>query len=265
MSLSVPGALSEGTSSTCSWATSSRRRRCSRSRPRRCVGRAMSSGSRWVYLPGAALDASVVVMRFDVGSGSGDWRLGHLHHHHRRRLRDVRRLRDAVRHRPPACATQRRHRPAARSRGAGGPDAGVRLLGSRGGFIALAAVTTYVVVRYHAIPLRWRISTTVLVAIVILATASGRYWDQMGTIASDADYNRTAETGGGRSGRAASVSTLDHPLLGVGPATSSGPRRCRPSLTVSSTVWACCGARRTTRSCRLARSWESRAWRCSSG
>src|SRR6185503_10555709 len=61
--------------------------------------------------------------------------------------------------------------------------------GSRGGFIALFAVVGFVVLRFSAIPLRWRLSATAVVAVIVLATASGQFWEQMGTIASETDYN----------------------------------------------------------------------------
>ena len=67
--------------------------------------------------------------------------------------------------------------------------------GSRGGFIALFAVVGFVVLRFSAIPLRWRLSATAVVAVIVLATASGQFWEQMGTITSETDYNHTSETG----------------------------------------------------------------------
>jgi len=76
--------------------------------------------------------------------------------------------------------------------------------GSRGGFIALGAVAVFIVFRYAAIPMRWRVSATALVAIVVVATASDQYWQQMGTITSEDDYNHTSEWAGCRSGAAAS-------------------------------------------------------------
>jgi O-antigen ligase len=89
--------------------------------------------------------------------------------------------------------------------------------GSRGGFIALAAVAIYVVLCFSAIPLRWRLSATALVAVVLIATASDQYWHQMGTIASDADYNHTAESGRLQIWSRGIGYMMDNPVLGVGP------------------------------------------------
>ena len=56
-------------------------------------------------------------------------------------------------------------------------------------------MTAFIVVRYRSIALGWRVGATALVAIIVLAAASERYWAQMSTILSDADYNRTDESG----------------------------------------------------------------------
>ena len=79
--------------------------------------------------------------------------------------------------------------------------------------------------RFSAIPLRWRLSATALVALVLLAAASDQYWQQMETIASDADYNHTAETGRLQIWRRGMGYMVDNPLFGVGPgnfATAEG-------------------------------------------
>jgi len=89
--------------------------------------------------------------------------------------------------------------------------------GSRGGFIALSAVAAFILLRYAAIPLRWRVSATALVAVVILGTASDRYWQQMGTITSEDDYNHTSETGRLQIWKRGIGYMLANPLLGVGP------------------------------------------------
>jgi O-antigen ligase len=89
--------------------------------------------------------------------------------------------------------------------------------GSRGGFMALVAVAGFVVLRYTGIPLRWRVSVTALVALIVFATATGQYWQQMGTIVSDSDYNRTDETGRLKIWQRGVGYLLHHPLLGVGP------------------------------------------------
>jgi O-antigen ligase len=88
--------------------------------------------------------------------------------------------------------------------------------GSRGGFLAILAMGAFVVIRYTAIAVRWRVSAFVLVALVFLAVASGEYWRQMGTIGSDADYNQTEESGRLQIWSRGIGYMLDNPLLGVG-------------------------------------------------
>ena len=83
----------------------------------------------------------------------------------------------------------------------------------------------YVVARFSAIPLRWRLSATALVAVTLLTTASDQYWQQMSTITSDTDYNHTSETGRLQIWHRGIGYMLDNPILGVGPgnfATAEG-------------------------------------------
>jgi O-antigen ligase len=89
--------------------------------------------------------------------------------------------------------------------------------GSRGGFIALVALSAFIVLRYTAIALRWRIAALALVALVVVTTASEQYWTQMGTILSDADYNRTDESGRMQIWHRGVGYMLRHPVFGVGP------------------------------------------------
>jgi O-antigen ligase len=89
--------------------------------------------------------------------------------------------------------------------------------GSRGGLIALGVVVAFVLVRYTAIPLHWRLSVTALIAVMLIATASNRYWEEMGTIMSDKDYNRTHEYGRLQIWSRGIGYMLENPLLGLGP------------------------------------------------
>lgn len=178
-----------------------------------------------VYLIGAVLYSVVVMSRFDVGAGTRDsWRLGHLYYY------DANDFATFVVTALPlgiyfahAGATTRVRILALAS---------LTLLmlgfvwsGSRGGFIALFAVVGYVVLRFSAIPLRWRLSATALVALTLLVTASDQYWQQMGTITSDTDYNHTSETGRLQIWSRGVGYVVDNPILGVGPgnfATAEG-------------------------------------------
>jgi O-antigen ligase len=168
-----------------------------------------------VYLMAAVLYAGVVVARFDVGSGA-DWRLGHLYYYDANDFATF-----AVTAMPFGLYfLHAGRRPRTRMLSA----MGLAILtlafvhsGSRGGFVALAAMIGFVVARYSAVPLRWRVGAAALVIGVLLGTASDQYWTQMGTILSDADYNRTNESGRLRIWSRGVGYMLQHPILGVGP------------------------------------------------
>ena len=177
----------------------------------------------FVYLVGAVLYSAVVMSRFDLGAGDA-WRLGHLYYYDANDFATF-----AVTALPFGiyflhAGWTRTIRLFAL--------AGLALLtlgfvwsGSRGGFIALFAVVVYVVARFSAIPLRWRLSATALVAVTLLTTASDQYWQQMSTITSDTDYNHTSETGRLQIWHRGIGYMLDNPILGVGPgnfATAEG-------------------------------------------
>lgn len=167
------------------------------------------------YFASATIYAAVIVTRFDVGAGS-DWRLGHLYYYDANDFATL-----AVTATPFGLYfLHAARRPAIRLLVA----ASLAVLtlafvwsGSRGGFLALTAVGIFVVVRYREIPFRWRLSATALVLIVLLGTASDQYWQQMGTITSESDYNRTGETGRLQIWKRGIGYMMGHPVLGVGP------------------------------------------------
>lgn len=169
----------------------------------------------FVYLIAAAVYAGVVLARFDVAAG-GDWRLGHLYYYDANDFATF-----AVTATPLAIYFLHAARTATVRVVAALALATLSVAfvysGSRGGFLALLAVGAFVVVRFTGIPLRWRVLATTLVAVAVLGTASQQYWSQMGTIVSDADYNRTGETGRLQIWGRGIGYMLDHPLLGVGP------------------------------------------------
>jgi len=168
-----------------------------------------------VYLGSAVLYTVVVMSRFDLGSGN-DWRLGHLYYYDANDFATY--LVTAMPLGLYFTHTSRRLW--------GRVLAALALValtvgfvwsGSRGGFLALAAVVAFVMIRYSAIPLRWRLSTAALVTVVLVGTASDQYWRQMSTIFSDTDYNRTQETGRLKIWSRGLNYMLDNPLFGVGP------------------------------------------------
>lgn len=168
-----------------------------------------------VYLSAASVYAAVVILRFDVGTGSA-WRLGRLYYYDANDFATF-----AITAMPFGLYLLHAGR-----RGLTRGFAAVALMvlslavvrtGSRGGFIALLAVAIFVVLRYTAVALRWRVTSAALVGFVLVGTASDQYWKQMSTILSDTDYNRTEESGRMQIWRRGIGYMLDSPVFGVGP------------------------------------------------
>lgn len=168
------------------------------------------------YLAAAAVYATVVIFRFELGTGEA-WRLGRLYYYDANDFATF-----AVSAMPFAAyllhTPGRTHARVPAALALGLLALGFVYTGSRGGFIALVVMGGYMLVRYRGIPLRWRLTATALVALVVLATASDKYWQQMTTIVSDADYNRTEETGRIQIWRRGIGYMLENPLFGVGAA-----------------------------------------------
>jgi O-antigen ligase len=168
-----------------------------------------------VYLLGAAAYAAVVLTRFDLGSGDA-WRLGRLYYYDANDFATF-----AVTAMPLGVyfATAGRR---SRTRLLGLIALAVLTVafvrsGSRGGFVALVAVAAFIVLRYTAVPLRWRLCSLGLVGLLVLSTAGDTYWHQMATIVSDDDYNHTEESGRVQIWRRGIGYMLQHPIFGVGP------------------------------------------------
>ena len=168
-----------------------------------------------IYLLGATIYAAVVITRFDLGSGD-NWRLGHLYYY------DANDFATFAVTAMPLALYFLHTAPRLRTRMLAAAALGILCLafvytGSRGGFVALLAMSAFVLIRYSTISLRWRVGATVLVAAVLLGAASERYWTQMSTILSDADYNHTDESGRLQIWRRGLGYILDNPIFGVGP------------------------------------------------
>jgi O-antigen ligase len=73
------------------------------------------------------------------------------------------------------------------------------------------------VLLYRGLPLRWRLAGTVLLALVVVGTASERYWDEMEAVLAGKDYNLTDETGRLAVWRRGVGYMVEHPIFGVGP------------------------------------------------
>jgi O-antigen ligase len=169
----------------------------------------------FAYFAGAVVYSGVVMMRFDLGAGDA-WRLGRLYYY------DANDYATFVVSAMPLGVhfLHAGRRVVTRAFAAVGLmllTLGLVWSGSRGGFIALSAVVVFIVIRFAAIPLRWRLTATALVAAVLLVAASEQYWRQMSTIASDTDYNHTSETGRLQIWKRGVGYMMSHPLLGLGP------------------------------------------------
>jgi putative inorganic carbon (HCO3(-)) transporter len=168
----------------------------------------------FVYYLSAGIYAAVILSRFELGTGAA-WRLGNLYYYDANDFATF-----AVTAMPLGLYFAHAGR-----RSITKIFAVVTMViltvaiirsGSRGGFLAVLGLGGYVVLRYSAIALRWRVGVTVLVAFVFLAVASGQYWQQMGTITSDTDYNQTEETGRRQIWQRGIGYMLSHPIFGVG-------------------------------------------------
>jgi len=169
-----------------------------------------------IYLTSATVYAAVVLSRFNLGGGDA-WRLGHLYYYDANDFATF-----AVSAMPLGVyALHSGRTPFGRALGA--LALAVLALafvytGSRGGFIAIAVVVTFILFGYRAINLRWRLGGAALVTLVVLGAASDQYWSQMTTIVSDTDYNRTEESGRMQIWQRGIGYMLRYPVFGVGPA-----------------------------------------------
>jgi putative inorganic carbon (hco3(-)) transporter len=166
------------------------------------------------YLLGAVIYSAVVLVRFDVGVT--DWRLGRLYYYDANDFATF-----AVTAMPLAIYFAHRGRRLAVRLAA---LLGLGLLcvafvnsGSRGGFLALMAMGLFILLRYSTIALSRRVVVMVVVLAAVLAVASERYWQQMGSILSDTDYNKTAESGRLQIWKRGVGYMLSRPVFGVGP------------------------------------------------
>jgi O-antigen ligase len=166
------------------------------------------------YLAGATIYAAIVLMRFDLGDGSG-WRLGHLYYYDANDFATF-----AVTAMPfglHVFLTARKTLHKLLAVGALGvlTLAFVRS-GSRGGFFALSAVVLYIVLRYSAVPVRQRVVASVLVLLVAAGAASAKFWNEMGTILTPNDYNVSEDSGRLQIWQRGVGYMLSHPVFGVG-------------------------------------------------
>ncbi len=165
----------------------------------------------WIYFLSATIYAAVVLTRFEDGA-----RLGKLYYYDANDFATF-----AVTAIPFGLYGLRTGRTAL-SRGFAA--AGLLFLtlaflrtGSRGGFLALIVVGGYLLIKYKTVRLQWRLAAAGAVVVVALAAASAEYWERMGTILSDDDYNRTDESGRMQIWQRGLGYMASHPVFGVGP------------------------------------------------
>jgi len=168
----------------------------------------------FVYLLAVAIYAAVVLSRFGVGQS--EWRLGMLEYYDANDFATL-----AVVALPLAVYFMVRPRPLWRRLVSA--LALVFLVmafvwaGSRGGFLALLAVGAFLLLRYRAIGVRWRVLTAALLSLVFAAAASDTYWEKMKTILQPKDdYNITTEEGRIPVWKRGIGYMLENPILGVG-------------------------------------------------
>jgi len=165
----------------------------------------------WIYFLSATVYAAVVLTRFDDGG-----RLGKLYYYDANDFATF-----AVTAIPFGLFGLRVGRSALTR---GFAAAGLLLLtlaflrtGSRGGFLALMVMGGYLLIKFKTVRIQWRLAAAGAVVVVALAAASTEYWERMGTILSDDDYNRTDESGRVQIWQRGLGYMLSFPVFGVGP------------------------------------------------
>ena len=168
----------------------------------------------FTYLVAVGIYAAVVLNRFSVGEEQ--WRLGALVYYDANDFATL-----AVMALPLGVYFMVRPRPLWRRLASAAAVICLAVTfiwaGSRGGFLALLAMGGFLLLRYRAIHIRWRILTAVLIGLVFAGTASDTYWEKMKTIVQPKDdYNLTEESGRIQVWKRGLGYMAAHPLFGVG-------------------------------------------------
>jgi O-antigen ligase len=168
-----------------------------------------------VYFAVTVLYGAVVLVRFQLGGGD-DWRLGHLYNY------DANDFATLIATAMPLglyFVLADRRLPVRLLAAAGLVVLAIGDIrsGSRGGFLALAAVAGFVLLRFTTIPARSRAAGLAIILAVVFFTASDRYWSQMQTVLNPhEDYNATSETGRLKIWGRGMTYMARNPVLGVG-------------------------------------------------
>src|SRR5712691_10963380 len=178
--LTVPGALNQGTAFQ-AWTELARTVAMSfvvatSVRTARDVERVAA-----VYFGVTVVYAAVVLSRFQLGAET--WRLGRLYYY------DANDMATLIVTAMPLglyfVLTRRRSRLRVLAlAGLAVLAVGLIRSGSRGGFLALLAVTAFVLLGFTTVPARARLAGLIVILAVVFAAASDRYWSQMQTLIS---------------------------------------------------------------------------------
>jgi probable O-glycosylation ligase (exosortase A-associated) len=168
----------------------------------------------FVYLMAVSIYAAVVLSRFGVGGSQ--WRLGMLEYYDANDFATL-----AVMAVPLGVYFMVRPRPVWRRLVSAAAVVCLVVAfawaGSRGGLLALLAMGGFLLLRYRAIHVRWRILAAALITIVFTGATSDAYWEKMRTILEPKDdYNLTTEEGRIPVWKRGIGYMLQRPLLGVG-------------------------------------------------
>jgi O-antigen ligase len=167
-----------------------------------------------VYFGVTVVYTAVVLSRFELGAEN--WRLANLYHYDANDLATL--IASAM---PLGLYFVLAHRrPLVRLLAVGGLAVlavGLIRSGSRGGFLALLAIVTFVLVAFTTISARSRIAGLVVILAIAFGAASDRYWTQMQTMVHpNQDYNLTSDGGRMKIWKRGVGYMADFPLFGVG-------------------------------------------------
>jgi O-antigen ligase len=168
----------------------------------------------FVYFAVTVFYTAIVLSRFQLGSA--DWRLGRLYYY------DANDLATLIVTAMPLglyfVLGQRRTAVRVTALiGLAVLAVGLIRSGSRGGFIALLALATFVLLGFTTIPARARIAGLAVLLTMLFGTASDRYWEQMQTLLNPKqDYNLTSDAGRVKIWSRGLGYMAQRPVVGVG-------------------------------------------------
>jgi O-antigen ligase len=166
-----------------------------------------------VYFGATVVYTAVVLSRFELGA---DWRLGRLYYYDANDFATL--IVSAIPFGLYVVLARRRLLVRVLAvLGLAVLAVGLIRSGSRGGLLALLAVTAFFLLGFTAVPARARLMGLGLVLAVVFATANDRYWTQMQTILNPhQDYNVTSDAGRLKIWERGLGYLAERPVAGVG-------------------------------------------------